>query len=189
MGTCREYNTGYFNRNWIMKKSELKQLIGEIVKEISKDETNENLRGLAAAGLMGYAALHNPSVRNTWNQQVQRQQTYRQQDAQRRQQSQDQTKELPSEKGMDGFDLAQKYSDRNASLAKKLKPATDAWMNEISNQQEPQWDFNKYKILKKAYNRAVAEGKSEFKIGERVVLVSYAKLVLQYLKSQFGGIR
>lgn len=121
-----------------MKKSELKQLIKEIVKEISKDETDEGLKGLAAAGLMGYAALHNPSVNNTWNQQVQRQQSYRQQDAQRRQhQFQDPTKELPSEKGMGGFELAQKYSDRNASLAQKLKPATYAWLKENEELAQP----------------------------------------------------
>ena len=124
-----------------MKKSIAKLLVKEIIKEVLKqpslkeNKVDENWRGLATAGMMGLAALHPTGqqylgkAKQAWTQQANRQQANRQQATQQRQ-FQNPTQELPSEKSMGGFDLAQKYSDRNASLAKKLKPATNAWLKE-----------------------------------------------------------
>jgi len=119
-----------------MKKTELKILIREILQEVVKDEMDENWKGLAAAGLMGYAALHNPvgqqylgKAKQAWTQAVQRKQAMNQQATQRKQ-FQNPTQELPSERGMNSWDLANKYTNRNASLSSKLKPATNAWLNE-----------------------------------------------------------
>jgi hypothetical protein len=138
MGESGIHCKRHFNGDWIMKlrKSQLKSLIKEIVREVSKDDVDENWKGLAAAGLMGYAALHNPTgqqymgrAKQAWTQAVQRKQAMNQQATQQRQ-FQNPTQELPSEKGMNSWDLADKYTNRNVSLAQKLKPATNAWLKE-----------------------------------------------------------
>jgi len=51
------------------------------------------------------------------------------------------------------------------------------------------WDVNKYKILKRKYNEAVKNGKTEFVIFGHTMLVEYAKYFLEHLSYKFGGIR
>ena len=51
------------------------------------------------------------------------------------------------------------------------------------------WDANKYKILKRKYNEAVKNGKTEFIIFGHTMLVEYAKYLLEHLSNRFEGIR
>lgn len=50
------------------------------------------------------------------------------------------------------------------------------------------FDVRKLKRLKKAYAKAVTEGVTQFTFEDNVLLVSYARLLIQYLDTQFGGL-
>jgi hypothetical protein len=118
-----------------MKSLKLKDIVDEIIQEELEKQNEVNWKGLAAAGMIGFAGLHPAGqqvlakVKQSWNQAVQNKQAMNQQAAQQTH-FQNPNEELPSEKDMGGWDLANKYTNRNVSLAQKLKPAVDSYMKE-----------------------------------------------------------
>lgn len=91
-----------------------KKHIIKYINEVLDEELKEGkYSSLAMAGLLGLAAVKGVGCSNYTTPQVSNNSDIQQQ------------QELPSEKSMDAWDLAGKYSDRNTNLAKKLEPVVN----------------------------------------------------------------
>lgn len=106
-----------------ISREELKSLIREIIKEtrgqVNEEETNEGkLRNLAAAGMVGWAALHPAQAKQALRQ---AQQFAQQAITPRHISVNDPNQELPSEKDSTPWDLADKYSNQPPLQLEKTK--------------------------------------------------------------------
>src|SRR6266404_6118571 len=103
-----------------VSREELKSLIREIIKEVHIEGTNEGtLRNLTAAGLVGWAALHQPQAKQALRKAQQFAQNAM---TPRHIAPNDPNQELPSEKGMSAWDLADKYTNQPPlQLEKNIK--------------------------------------------------------------------
>ena len=140
-----------------MKKSQLKLLVREIVKELhvqqeqqSLQDEGSKLKALATAGLLGYAGLHTPQgqqlvaraqqtpivqqvaakTQQAWNKLPiqQAKNLWNQATAKRHVNIPNPNEPLPSEKNMSNWDLSSKYTNRNADVAQKYKPFVDRFL-------------------------------------------------------------
>lgn len=55
----------------------------------------------------------------------------------------------------------------------------------MSNKQNIEFDYKKYKLLKNAYKNAINQNLEEFNFDNREILTSYCKYLLEYLDSKF----
>ena len=99
-----------------MNSVAMRRLVEECISEVLQEGKYSSL---AMAGLLGLAALKGCNATKHGAQCADTKPTTHLQN--------DPSKELPSEKDMDSWDLAGKYTDRNVNLAKKLKPAVDRY--------------------------------------------------------------